>query len=74
MEEVLSDNSTAFRSATLGDMLKNKNVFQFFRATCRPSANGIVENNNRTIKTVAERGGISPEQAVFWYNMSPKSG
>ena len=33
-----------------------------------------MERNHRTIKTVVERRGISPEQAVFWYNMSPKSG
>ena len=39
-----------------------------------PSENVIVERNHRTIKAIAERGGISPAEAVFWYNMSPKSG
>ena len=40
----------------------------------RPSGNRIVERNHLIIKAIAERGGISPAEAVFWYNMSPKSG
>ena len=26
------------------------------------------------VKAIAERGGISPEEATFWYNMAPKVG
>ena len=45
-----------------------------FRAAYRPSGNGIVERHHRTIKAIAERGKISPLEAVYWYNMSPRSG
>jgi len=74
VEEVLSDNGTAFRSETLRRTMAWWNVRQYFRAAYRPSGNGIVERNHRTVKAVAERGEISPEEAVFWYNMSPRSG
>ena len=30
--------------------------------------------NHRTIKALAERGETLPEQVVFWYNMSQRSG
>ena len=43
------------------------------RATYRPNSNGIMERN-WTIKTVVEWGGTSSEEAVFSYNISPKSG
>ena len=34
----------------------------------------VVERHNCTIKTLAERGQIKPEEAVFWYNMYPRTG
>lgn len=33
-----------------------------------------MERQHRTIKTIAERGYIPPIEAVFWYNMLPRSG
>ncbi|XP_067944891.1 uncharacterized protein [Watersipora subatra] len=45
-----------------------------FRAAYAPSGNGIVERNHRTIKRIAERGRISPEEATFWYNVTPRKG
>lgn len=74
VSEVLMDNGTAFRSAELRAMMERWNVQQLFRAAYRPEGNGIVERNHRTIKTIAERSSISPLQAVFWYNATPKSG
>lgn len=74
VEEVLMDNGTAFRSQVLKDVLDKWNVRRYFRAAYRPSGNGIVERHHRTIKTLAERGQIKPEEAVFWYNISPRSG
>lgn len=73
-DELLLDNATVFRSEALGKVLSKWNVQRFFRAAYRPEGNGIIERHHRTIKTMAERGGISPLQAVFWYNMSPRSG
>ncbi|XP_076036043.1 uncharacterized protein LOC143021997 [Oratosquilla oratoria] len=46
----------------------------FFRAAYRPSGNGIVERHHRTIKAIAERARIPQTEAVFWYNISPRSG
>ncbi|XP_076049728.1 uncharacterized protein LOC143030464 [Oratosquilla oratoria] len=73
VDEVLTDNSTAFRSEALKDKLDKWNTRRFFRATYRPSGNGIVERHHRTIKSIAERALILPMEAVFWYNMSPMS-
>ena len=33
-----------------------------------------MERHHRTVKAIAERGGRSPEEATFWYNMVPKVG
>ena len=74
MEELLMDKATVFRSELLKMALDNWSVRRFFRAAYRPSGNGIVERHHRTIKAMAERGNISPMEAVFWYNMSPRAG
>lgn len=74
VDEVLMDNGTAFRSQALKDLLDRWNVRRFFRAAYRPSGNGIVERHHRTIKAMAERGQVTPMEAVFWYNISPRSG
>ena len=67
------DNGTAFRSQELKDTLDKWNVRHYFRVACRPSGNGTVERHHHTIKTLAERGQVKPEEAVFWY-MSPRTG
>ena len=74
VDELLMDNSTAFRSQKLRDLLDKWGVRRCFRAAYRPSGNGIVERHHRTIKAMAERGGISPIEAVFWYNVTPRQG
>ena len=74
VEELLMDNATVFRSELLKRALDNWSVRRFFRAAYHPSGNGIVERHHRTIKAMAERGSISPMEAVFWYNMSPRAG
>ncbi|XP_065654532.1 uncharacterized protein LOC136081163 [Hydra vulgaris] len=40
----------------------------------RPSGNGIVERNHRTVKRTAARAQICPLLAVFWYNATPTVG
>lgn len=74
VDEVLVDNSTVFRSRVLKDVLDKWNIVRFFRAAYRPSGNGIVERHHRTIKAMAERARVTPMEAVFWYNMSPRTG
>ena len=36
--------------------------------------NGIVERNHQTIKRIVERGRNTPEEATFWYNVTPQKG
>ncbi len=43
-----------------------------FRCAYRPNCNGIVERNHRTIKRTVARAGIRPEEAVYWYNTTPR--
>ena len=74
VDELLMDNSTVFRSETMREFLGAWKVCARFRAAYRPSGNGIVERHHRTIKAMAERGNMSPMRAVFWYNMSPRTG
>ena len=74
VEEILMDNSASFRSEEMRTFLGRWGVSPCYRAAYRPSGNGIVERHHRTIKVSAERGDISPIEAVFWYNMSPRNG
>ncbi|GAB1600005.1 hypothetical protein Ahia01_000278000, partial [Argonauta hians] len=74
VDEVVLDNGATFRSELLREMLDRWQVRQHFRAAYRPSGNGIVERNHRTIKAMAERSQISPQEATYWYNMAPREG
>jgi ribonuclease HI len=72
--ELLMDNAQAFHSGLMKEMLQKWGVKSLYRAAYKPSGNGIVERNHRTIKAIAERAGISPEVAVSYYNQTPRSG
>ena len=74
VDEVLMDNGAAFRSQALKDMLDKWKVRRYFSAAYRPIGNGIVGRHHQTIKAMAERGQVTPMEAVFWYNVSPRSG
>ena len=69
--ELLLDNSATFRSEVLTDLCKCWAVRRSFRCAYRPSGNGIVERNHRTIKSLAARSGKSPLDVLFWYNCAP---
>lgn len=71
-EEILLDNSAAFRLRELASMCYEWGVRLRFRAAYRPLGNGIIERNYRTVKRGAARTGQTPEQVVFWYNIAPK--
>ena len=73
-KEILMDNATAFRSAKMREFLASWGVDPCYRAAYRASGNGIIERHHRTIKAKAERGEMDPIQAVYWYNVSPRSG
>ena len=74
--EVIMDNGTVFRSEIFQTMLKKKKwkIRSYYRAAYMPRGNRIVEWHHQMVKAIAERGGISPEEATFWYNMAPRVG
>ena len=70
-DELWLDNSAAFRSAMVAQFADDWGIAMRFRAAYAPGSNGIVERNHRTIKRIAERGGPTPVEATFWYNVTP---
>ena len=72
VDEIVMDNACSFKSAEIMQLFSSWNIHPYYRAAYRPSGNSIVERNHRTIKSWAEKAGVEPEEAVFWYNVSPK--
>ena len=73
--QLLLDNSATFRSDAVKRLCCSKwKVEVVFRCAYRPSGNGIVERNHRTIKRMAARSGRDILDMVYWYNLSPRSG
>ena len=70
--ELLLDNSLAFRSESVKRVCDLFGVCIRFRCAYRPSGNGIIERNHRTIKRTAARSDTDPLSAVFWYNILPR--
>ena len=65
VEEVLIDNGVGFHLKVFRELYEKWGVRQYFRSEYRPSSNEIVERHHRTIKAVAEKSQISPQEAVF---------
>lgn len=74
VDELLLDNSTAFRSEAMRLFCDSWPIRRRYRAAYVPSGNGIVERHHSTIKRMAERCRTSPQSALFWYNLAPKHG
>jgi transposase InsO family protein/predicted aspartyl protease len=72
--ELLMDNGAAFRSQKFRNLLRKWQVKAVYRCAYRPSGNGIVERNHRTIKRMASRTNSDPLDMVFYYNATPKDG
>ena len=73
VNEVFMDNSATFHSSLLKEMFDCWKIGTYFGATYIASGNGIIERNHRTIKTIAERSDITPQEGPFWYNLAPRS-
>ena len=69
--EILCDNSRSFTSKLMHDFCEFWAVRLVFRCAYKPSGNGIVERNHRTIKRMSARSGRSIEYSAFWYNVTP---
>lgn len=72
--EILTDNDMAFRSGAFDEFAKKWGVRVRFRCAHVPSGNGITERSHRTIKRIAARKQCGIQEAVYWYNVSPKDG
>ena len=70
--EILCDNGRSFTSKLMRDFCEFWAVRLAFRCAYKPSGNGIVERNHRTIKRMSARSGRSVEYSVFWYNVTPR--
>lgn len=70
--ELLLDNSRSFKSDIFQTKMKWLNIHIHFRCANKPSGNGIVERNHRTVKRTAARSNCTIEDAVFWYNALPR--
>ena len=69
--KILCDNGRSFTSKLMRDFCEFWVVQLAFRCAYKPSGNGIVESNHRTIKRMSTRSGRSVEYSVFWYNVTP---
>ncbi|XP_054259447.1 uncharacterized protein LOC128984178 [Macrosteles quadrilineatus] len=72
--EILMDNSATFRCEEITQLCDKWGIKVVFRCVNRPSGNGIVERNHRTIKRMAARTKGSIQEMVYWYNLTPKEG
>ena len=70
-DELLSDNGPCFKSRVFVDMLSKWKVRHVLSCAYRPSGNGIVERNHRTVKRMAARVGGDVRDMVVFYNTSP---
>ena len=71
--ELLMDNALSFRSDHMNRFCDKWSTIPTFRCANRPSGNGIVERNHRTIKRMAARCQADPLDMVFWYNVAPRN-
>ena len=71
-QELLADNDIAFSSGEFRELSANWGVRLRFRCACVPAGNGIVEWCQRSIKRIAARTRCFVQEAVYWYNVTPK--
>ncbi|XP_065650805.1 uncharacterized protein LOC136078924 [Hydra vulgaris] len=71
-QELLMDNGAVFKSSEFSNICEKWCVKKKYRCAFRPSGNGIVERNHRTVKGTAARAQICP--LVFWCNATPTVG
>ena len=69
--EILCDNAKSFRSNLMQEFCKLRKISLTFRCGYKPSGNGIVERNHKTIKRMSARCEKSIDYCVFWYNITP---
>ena len=68
--ELLTDNGPCFRSQEMKNFAMAWGITQLFSCAYRPTGNGIIERNHRTVKTMVARTGGKPEEMVYWYNVT----
>ncbi|QQP49389.1 Putative LOC101234602 [Caligus rogercresseyi] len=71
MHEIICDNGKTFRSQAFNSLCVKFKITLTFRCAYKPSGNGIVERNHRTIKTMIARTKAPVQECLYWYNMTP---
>ena len=74
VKEELINNNVGFCLEVFRELCKKWGVRRYFRFAYCLSCNGIIERHHQPIKAVAKKSQISPQEAVFWYNMVPQTG
>ena len=70
-KQVLLNNSMTFRSTAICVLFEKWAVSPLFRCAYKPSGNGIVERNHRTIKRMAARSNSNLLNMVFLVQRNP---
>ncbi|XP_043231549.1 uncharacterized protein LOC122386434 [Amphibalanus amphitrite] len=71
--ELLTNNFTSFRSAVFHEFVSRWGISVRYRAAHAPFGNGVSERNHRSVKTIVARKGCSVAEAVYRYNVMPRS-
>ena len=71
--DILTDNDTVFRTSQFKTFLDKWRVRLRFRCANVPSGNSIIERCHRTVKRIATRKRCTIPEAVYWYNITPKT-
>ena len=71
-QELLADNDTAFSSGEFMEVSASWGMRLQFRCAYVLAGNGIVEQCHRCVKWIAARTVCSVQEAVYWYNITPK--
>jgi ribonuclease HI len=71
-KELLVDNYLSYHSEAMTNLCNEWGTKIVYRCANRPSGNGIVERNHRTIKRRAARSDGDIMKSVYWYNALPK--
>ena len=74
LEEILFNNPTAFSNECFKEFVESWGGRLRYRCAYTLFRNGIVKWFHRSIKRIAARKRCTVQEAVYWYNITPKDG
>lgn len=72
-KELLTDNAASFRSVAFCEFASRWGMVVRYRCAHVPSGNGVSERCHRSVKTIVARKRCSVAEAVYRYNVMPRS-